>query len=180
LRGGGEVGHYPYYAASKRSNRCQVVVDISSLTNTTIEAIHTFACDPVHPAWVNELTTPIATAMAVMQLSDGRLVRIAPCEVELDPGKYPSLGLDVMECDAPSLLWQASSGRTYVMQRLPAAAAFVPFSVQSVAESDPLGEGAVSEIVLGSRSGSRIVFRHIMPPMTLGIALARPGQVPNS
>lgn len=157
-----------------------MLVDTSSLADTTIEAIHTFACDPVHPAWVNELTTPIATAIAVLQLSDGRLVRIAPCEVGLDSGKYPSLGLEVMECDATALQWQASSGTTYAMQPLPAAAAFVPFSVQSVTKSDPLREGAVSEIVFRGHNGSRVVFRHIMPPMTLGIALVRPGQAPNS
>lgn len=157
-----------------------MLVDISSLTDTTIEAIHTFACSPVRPAWVNALTTPMATAIAVMQFSDGRAARGAPCEAELDSGKHPSLDLEAMECDATALQWQAPSGKTYVMQRIPAAAAFVPFSIQSLTESDPLGEDAVSEIVFRGRSGSGAVFRHIMPPMTLGIALAHPGQAPDS
>lgn len=180
IASGGEVGHYPHYAAPRRPNRCQVLVDISSLTDTTIEAIHTFACSPVRPAWVNALTTPMATAIAVMQFSDGRAARGAPCEAELDSGKHPSLDLEAMECDATALQWQAPSGKTYVMQRIPAAAAFVPFSIQSLTESDPLGEDAVSEIVFRGRSGSGAVFRHIMPPMTLGIALAHPGQAPDS
>lgn len=157
-----------------------MLVDVSSLTDTTIEAIHTFACGPVRPAWVNALTTPMATAIAVMQPSDGRAARGAPCEVELDSGKHPSLDLEAMECDATALQWQASSGKTYVMQRLPAAAVFVPCSIQSLTESDPLGEDAVSGIVFRGRSGSRAAFRHIMPPMTLGIALAHPGQAPDS
>ena len=123
---------------------------------------------------------PIATTMAVLQLSDGRLVRVAPCEVELDPGKYPSLGLEVTDCDATALQWQAPSGKTYIMQPLPAAAALVPFVVQSIAESDPLREGTVSEIAFSGGGGSHLVFRHIMPPMTLGIALAHPGQAPNN
>ena len=155
-------------------------MDTSSLTGTTIEAIHTFACEPVHPAWVDEHTTPFAASLAVLQLSDGRLLLVAPSEVELNPGKYPSLGLEVSECDAGAFQWQSPSGETYFMRPLSAAAALLPFSVQSAEESDPLGEGALSEIALTSSSGSRLAFRHIMPPMTLGIDLAQPGQAPNN
>lgn len=155
-------------------------MDTSSLAGTTIEAIHTFACEPVHPAWIDENTTPIATAMAVLELSTGRLLRIAPCEVALDPGQYPALGLEVTECDATALQWQAPSGKSYTMQPLGAEAASLPFTVQSVAESDPLGEGTVSEVSFSGIGGSRLVFRHIMPPMTLGIAVVLPGQAPNN
>ena len=157
-----------------------MIVDTSSLTNETIEAIYTFACEPVHPAWVDKFTTPIATSIAVLQLSCGRLVRLATCEVELDPDKYPSLGLRADQCDSGALSWLAPSGKTYFMQSLAAAASLLPFTVLSVEESDPLGEGVVSEIALVSVGGSRLVFRHIMPPMTLGIDLLFPGQAPNN
>ena len=155
-------------------------MDTSSLASATIEAIHTFACEPVHPAWVDGSTTPIATSMAVLELSNGSLLRIAPCEVELEAGQYPSLGLEVTECDAAALQWQAPSGKTHFMQPLPAAMALLPFTVQSVAESDPLGEGPISEVSLSGVGGSHIVFRHIMPPMTLGIAVVLSGQAPNN
>jgi hypothetical protein len=155
-------------------------VETTSLTGKIIEAIDTFACEPVHPAWAGELTTPIATSMAVLQLAGGRLLLVAPCEVELDPGNYPSLGLTISECDASARQWQAPDGKTYFMEPLAAAAVVLPFSVQSVAESDPLREGTLSEVALVSPDGSRLVFRHIMPPMTLGIDVAQPSQAPNN
>jgi hypothetical protein len=154
-------------------------MDTSSLASATIEAVHTFACEPVHPSWEDENTTPIATAMAALELSSGHMLLVAPCEVALDSGRYPSLGLEVTDCDATSLQWEAPSGKTYVMQPLTAATMVLPFVVQSVAHSDPLKEGAVSEILLCSRDGASLIFRHIMPPMTLGISVASPDQAPN-
>ena len=155
-------------------------MDTSSLAGSTIQAIDTFACEPVHPAWANAHTTPIATSMAVLQLSDGRLLLVAPQEVEFEPGKYPSLGLGVSECGAGARQWHAPSGNTYIMAPLAPVASLLPFTVASVTESDPLGEGPISELSLVSATGARIVFRHIMPPMTLGIDFGHSGQAPNN
>ena len=127
-------------------------------------------CEPVHPAWIGELTTSLATTMAVLQLADGELVMLAPCEVELDPDQYPSLGLSIQTCDS-SALQRVRDGKTYAMNPLPEAFGLLPLLVMQVEESDPLGEGVVSEIVLIGQDGSRALFRHIFPPMTLGIEM---------
>ena len=155
-------------------------MDTSLLLGATIEAIHTPACDAVHPAWVGELTTPVATSMAVLQLADGRYLLVAPCEVEVDPGKYPSLGLELSECTEGALHWRGRDGKDYSMNPLAAASESLPFIVSTVAESDPLEEGAVSEVLLSNASGHNILFRHIFPPMTLGLAFAVNGQAPNN
>ncbi len=155
-------------------------MDTSSVVGSTIQAIDTFACEPVHPAWVDAHTTPIATSMAVLQLADGRLLLVAPQEVEFDPGEYPSLGIGISECGAGARQWHAPSGKTYVMSTLAPVATLLPFTVQSVTESDSLGEGSTSELSFVSSTGARITFRHIMPPMTLGIDFEHPGQAPNN
>lgn len=148
-------------------------MDSASLSNRTITGILTPLCEPVHPAWVNEHTTPIATSMAVLQLEEGTLLMISPCEVELEGEKYPALGLAIEKCDASALQW-VRDGKTYSMSPLKAAEALLPFLVLRVDESDPLDEGPVSEISLAGKRDSRVLFRHIMPPMTLGIDVTGP------
>lgn len=155
-----------------------MLVDTSSLVNATIREILTPICESVHPAWIDKNTTSIATSMAVLVLADGELVMLAPCEVELETNRYPSLGLSVEKCDSSALQW-VRDGKTYSMRPLVGAARLLPCAVFQIEESDPLGEGAVSEIVLVGSDGSRLLFRHIMPPMTLGIELIEPGQAPN-
>jgi len=151
-------------------------VETQSLIDKVVLEILTPVCEPVHAAWVNEHTTPIATSTAVLRLASGELIQLAPCEVEVEPGKYPSLGLSVEPCDSSVLQW-VRDGKTYSMHPLAEAAGLLPFTVSQFQESDPLGEGAVSEIVLLGSDGS-LLFRHLMPPMTLGIEII--GQAPNN
>ena len=66
------------------------------------------------------------------------------------------------------------------MSVLPEASEALSFNVSACAESDPLEEGAVSELVLSNASGHTILFRHIFPPMTLGLAFAVNGEAPNN
>jgi hypothetical protein len=153
-------------------------VDSSSLIQTSIREVLTPLCEPVHSAWADEHTTAIATSMAVLRLENGELVLIGPCEVE-QPEAYPLLGLSLERCDTQALHW-VRNGRSFSMSPLADAAKLLPFLVVTTEESDPLGEGAVSEIVLVGSDGSRLLFRHIMPPMTLGIELLQPGQAPNN
>jgi len=155
-------------------------MNISLLSNKTIRALHTFACEPVHPAWVNELTTPFATSIAILELSDGELVSVAPCEIDLDPGQYPSLGLVLEQCDRTALRWDTKSGETLFAQPLAAASTLLPFTSLRVETSDPLREGNVSEIRLIGQQQEQLVFRHIMPPMTLGIACVGADQAPDT
>ena len=147
-----------------------MLVENLSLANRTIAKILTPTCEPVHPAWIGELTTPLATTIAVLQLADGELLMVAPCEVKLDPDQYPSLGLSIQTCDSSALQW-VRDGKTYTMNSLPEGLGLLPLLVMQVEEADPLGEGVVSEIVLVGQDGSRVLFRHIFPPMTLGIEM---------
>jgi hypothetical protein len=118
--------------------------------------------------------------MAVLELSGGRYFLLAPCEAELNTGKYPSLGLELAECTESALHWHVAHGKSYAMSRLAAASGILPFTVNTLSESDPLEEGALSEIVLSSANGDNILFRHIFPPMTLGLAFAHRRQAPNN
>jgi len=104
---------------------------------------------------------------------------VAPCEVEVEVGKYPSLGISVQGCEATALQW-VRDGTTYSMKPFGDATGVLPFQVTQIEESDPLGEGAVSEIVLVGADGSRLLFRHIMPPMSLGIVVTPRDQAPNN
>lgn len=146
-------------------------MDTALLSGKTITSILSPACHSVHPAWINELTTPIAISKAVLQFSDGGLALVAPCEVEVETSRYPSLGLAISKCNKDALTWQAPNGETFSMQPLALAIAVLPLSVVRAESSDPLGEGTVSQVVLVGAFNVRVVFRHIMPPMTLGIAL---------
>ena len=103
---------------------------------------------------------------------------LTPCEVE-QPDTYPLLGLALAPCDTRSLQWVRDC-KAFSMTPLADAAKLLPFLVAKIEESDPLGEGAVSEIALVGSDGSRVVFRHIMPPMTLGSELQQHGQAPNN
>jgi hypothetical protein len=152
-------------------------MDTSWLVNTVVQQVLTPLCEPVHPAWIDGNTTPLATSAVVLELSDGGLVMLAPCEVYLDPDKYPSLGLSLERCDPEALQW-VRNGKTYSMRPFAGAAGLLPFSVSKVVESDPLGEGALSEVLLVGPLG-QLLFRHIMPPMSLGIEVMQAGQAPN-
>lgn len=152
-------------------------METQSLIGKVVLEVLTPVCEPVHSAWANEQTTPIATSMAVLRLTNGELIQLAPCEVEVEPGKYPSLGLSVEACNSSVLQW-VRDGETYSMRPLAEATGLLPFTVAQLRESDPLGEGAISEIVLLGPGCSQLLFRHLMPPMTLGIEIT--GQAPNN
>ncbi len=66
-----------------------------SLIGRTLKAVWLFPSGPVHPAWVNELTTPIVAYDAFLELADDVVLRLDACEVVLDEERYPSLGLEL-------------------------------------------------------------------------------------
>ncbi|MGN6235431.1 hypothetical protein [Dyella sp.] len=144
-----------------------------------MKAVWLFPSGPVHPAWVNELTTHIVAYNAVLELADDVLLQVDACEVVLDEEKYPSLGLELRESSPPALRIHQPNGNVTEAQQLQEASPLLPALITSVEESDPLEEGAISEysIVLGQ--AGRIVFRHIMPPTTLGIDVQPTGCSPN-
>jgi hypothetical protein len=154
-------------------------MEVSSLTGKTLKAIWIFPSGPVHPAWVNELTTAIVVQDAFLELSDGVLLQVDACEVTLDQEKYPSLGLEFRECARAALHILQPGGNVTAAQRLQEALTVLPALISCVEQSDPLEEGAISQYVIVLGRVGRIIFRHIMPPTTLGIDVRLTGWAPN-
>ena len=154
-------------------------MEVSSLTGKSLKAIWLFPSGPVHPAWVNELTTPVVAHDAFMELSDGTLLQVDACEVTLDQEKYPSLGLELRESSRAALRILQSGGNVTEAQRLQEALDVLPALISSVEQSDPLEEGAISQYVIVLGEVGRIIFRHIMPPITLGIDVQLTGWAPH-
>jgi len=125
----------------------------------------------VHPAWIDTNTLPIVAFDAFLEFADGDLVRISPCEVDLSPERYPALGLAVQPCNRDSLKFLPGQGQTVEAVELEETMPFMPFVITGIDESDPLGEDTINQYSLSGGSDRVITFRHIMPPMTLGIAV---------
>ncbi len=153
-------------------------MESAALVGKTIQDVRTFTCERFHPAWVDELTTSIATSAAFLQMADGLLVRVDPCELESPSGGYPSLGLTLDRCEVSALRLTLGGGRSVIAQPLSAASAILPLTVLRAEESDPLQEGGLSEIRLIGPDGTALLLRHIMPPMTLGIEIRRAPHAP--
>lgn len=138
------------------------------LTGRTIHRVLVFRADDVDAAWVNELTLPIVAFSAFLELSDGEFVRISPCEVEL-PERYPALGLELKTCTPAALRYLRTDGQAVDAIPLEEAISGSPSTITGIEASDPLGHDAVSQYSIVTDTGLRLVFRHMMPPMTLGV-----------
>jgi hypothetical protein len=154
-------------------------MEASSLTGKTLKAVWLFPSGPVHPAWVNELTTPIVAYDAFLEIGDDVLLQLDACEVVLDEKKYPSLGLELRESSPAALRVLQPNDHVTEAQQLQEASTLLPALITSVEQSDPLEEGAISEYVIVLGQVGRIIFRHIMPPTTLGIDVQPTGWSPN-
>jgi hypothetical protein len=147
-------------------------VDSNSLIGKALERVWLFPAAPVHPAWVDEFTTPINTWEAFLEFSDGELASLSPCEVNLSEDRYPSLGLAIEVTTPAAMTMTYSGGRVVGAVPLEEAAEFLPAPITFVEPSDPLGEDTATQYTIGG-SGWLIIFRHIFPPMTLGICVER-------
>ena len=94
---------------------------------------------------------------------------ISPCEVSLEGDRYPVLGLSLGRCTKEEMRLPQSDGRVVDVTTLNEAESVLPLVVSAVFESDPLGEGTASQLRIESVASGAIVFRHVMPPITLGI-----------
>jgi hypothetical protein len=148
-------------------------MEASALVGKTITAVLTYPLREVHPAWRNVLTPAICTYMAFLELADGELVGVEPCEVNREGERDPRLGLSLERCERSSVPLQQPDGRVVDVVTLTEAESVLPLKVSRVINSDPLGEGAVSEIRLEGQEAGAIVFRHIMPPISLGIVVKK-------
>jgi len=141
------------------------------LLKKTIGNLWLFRSEGVHPAWVDDLTLPIVGFDAFLEFVDGTFIQISPCEVTLGPDKYPSLGLSLQICTSAALRFTSNGGHLVEAVPLIEAAPFLPFSIVRIDECDPIGDGAVSQYSLVTNNGRCITFRHIFPPMTLGMSV---------
>ena len=155
-------------------------MEISLLLEKTVRAIWLFRSEGVHPAWVDDLTLPIVGFDAFLELDNGDLIQISPCEMNLGPDRYPGLGLALQPCTSDALHFVSPGGHTVEAVPLAEAAPFLPFSIVGIEESDPLGEDTVSQYSLATSNGRLVTFRHIFPPMTLGMRVEAIGGTPNN
>jgi hypothetical protein len=154
-------------------------VELASLVGKTVQEVRAFPGALAHPAWIDELTTPIVTSAAFIQLSDGQLLKVDPCEVESRTGGYPDLGLSITAVSADALRLDLGTTKCQFAQPVGAVAPLLPFEILSAEESDPLVERGAIEFRLGARNSDFLILRHIMPPMTLGIVVRRGVHAPN-
>jgi hypothetical protein len=154
-------------------------VELASLVGKVVQEVRAFPGALPHPAWIDELTTPVVISAGFIQLNDGQLVRVEPCEVESRTGGYPDLGLSLSAVGADALRMDLGIKKSLLAQPVAAVAPLLPFEIFSAEESDPLVERGAIEFRLGARNGDLLIFRHIMPPMTLGIAVRRGAHAPN-
>ena len=155
-------------------------MEASQLLKKSVRAIWLFRSEGVHPAWVDELTLPIVGFDAFLELADGDLIKISPCEMDLGPDRYPGLGLILEPCTTKELQFTSPGGHTTEAVPLAEAASFLPFFIVGIEESDPLGEDTVSQISLETSNGWLVTLRHIFPPMTLGMHVEGTGGTPNN
>jgi hypothetical protein len=121
----------------------------------------------VHPAWREQTTPALASGFANLDLAEMQTVKVQPCEVEQDQGKYPSLGIELQIVSDPPMIHRWSEGGEVGASRC--GESFLPSRVAAVRIWDALGEGPNSALALTLENGRMVVIRHIYPPMTLGI-----------
>lgn len=155
-------------------------MESSLLLGKIVRAIWLFRSEGVHPAWVDDLTLPIVCFDAFLEFADGDLIQISPCEMGRGPDRYPGLGLALQPCTSEALHFISPGGHSVEAVPLAEAAPFLPFSIAGVEESDPLGEGTVSQYSLVTSNDRQVTFRHMFPPMTLGMHVEVAGVTPNN
>ena len=155
-------------------------MEASLLLGKVVRTIWLFRSEGVHPAWVDNLTLPIVGLDALLELTDDSLIKISPCEVDLGPDRYPGLGLALQHCTSEALRFISHSGHIVEAVPLIEAATLVPFCIAGIEESDPLGEDTASQYLLTTNNGRLVTFRHMFPPMTLGIDVGIMDGTPNN
>ncbi len=112
--------------------------------------------DKVHPAWQDDTNEGFLICYDVNLIFDDQSIfLVRPCEVEAKD-RYPALGLSLREIEAVNLP---------VLFKVPC----LPMRVEEVVQTDCLGEDVINQYVIAMENGSKIVIRHVFPPMTMGI-----------
>jgi hypothetical protein len=146
-------------------------METDTMIGKVVRTIWVFRSEGVHPAWVDRHTLPIVAFESFLEFCDGALVRVSPCEVDMGPDSYPALGLELLPCTVEALHFLSHSGRRIDATELEEAGPFAPFAVAGFHASDPLEQGVTTQFSLDTDGGHRVTFRHIFPPLTLGIQI---------
>ena len=146
-------------------------MNLHQLVNQKLCGVMFYACRPVHAAWAEKSTPDICSQYVFLSLENDRLLRVSPVEVTLSKDSYPSLGLNLSEISRENLKldWKNSSVSEPVHLDNPLIN--FPQKILSVTAFDPLGEGTESGYQLTLANSIKVIVRHIMPPMMLGLEI---------
>ena len=135
----------------------------------TLQTIEFIDVGPPDPAWIDSFTLPIQTSIAYLRFSSHDIFAIRADEFDIPNRKYPSLGLSILKVNqAPSPELHKGMDMPELI-RLNDPDAVLPDTIIGTQNSDPLGEGAISQFLFELAGGNSFVFRHVFPPTTLGI-----------
>ncbi|WP_417657719.1 hypothetical protein [Pseudidiomarina aestuarii] len=112
----------------------------------------------VHAAWRDDTNEGFLICNEInLIFNDQSIFEIKPCEVEV-AGRYPSLSLSVNRIDSTNLhkRFQAND---------------LPMKIKEVVQTDYLGEDTPNQLEIVLQNASKIIIRHVFPPMTMGIRL---------
>ncbi|RUO38638.1 hypothetical protein CWE13_03050 [Aliidiomarina shirensis] len=114
--------------------------------------------EKVHAAWQDDTNEGFLICYDInLVFDDQTIFQVKPCEVEII-GRYPGMALSLEKIESVNCQSSFNTLR-------------LPMKVEEVIQNDYLGEGAVNEITLGLVNKSRIIIRHVFPPMTMGVKL---------
>jgi len=114
--------------------------------------------DEVHSAWKDDTSESFLICYSIeLVFGDESTFTIKPSEVEL-PGSFPALGLDVSE--------EKVKGQSFSFEM-----AGLPSKLLEVKKTDYLGEGVENQMEFTLKNDKKVVIRHVLPPMTLGIKI---------
>ena len=114
--------------------------------------------EKAHAAWQDDTNEGFLICYEInLVFDDQTIFLVRPCEVEI-PGRYPGMALTLEKIESVNC---QSSFKVYC----------VPMKIEALVQADYLGEEAVNEIILALEDRSRIIIRHVFPPMTMGLKL---------
>lgn len=114
--------------------------------------------ETVHKAWQDDTNEGFLICYKITLIFDDQENYILrPCEVDIE-GRYPGLGLE-LEPEIPDGLMSTININN------------LPQRIDHVIQDDYLGEDVTNQYILVLDNGDKIIIRHVLPPMTMGIRI---------
>lgn len=128
-----------------------------------------------HPAWTTPDAPDIQVIFVNLAFADRQVVHIVANEVE-DEGRYPALGIEVVEVTGTPNRGHWYEGTEVQAEIFAELASYLPAEIKHARLWDSLGEGPDSALDLILMNGIMLRVRHILPPMILGVELFKNGE----